>query len=140
MVMGKTLQSAPHGATKSPTAQPPTFEENYAAFPGIKSATKYGKSTKAMLEAELLPPARDDFEESYVWYLERSADAADRFTIAIEDAIDKLRRDPACGIRLDDEHRFYRLKKRFPFYLVYRTEPTKIVIIAIAHNRRAPGY
>ena len=110
------------------------------AFPGIKSATKFGKSTKAMLEAELLPPARDDFEESYLWYLKRSTDAADRFTVAIEDAIEKLCGDPTCGIRLDGEHRFYRLKKSFPFYLVYCTEPAKIVVVAIAHNRREPNY
>jgi plasmid stabilization system protein ParE len=93
-----------------------------------------------MLEAELLPPARDDFEESYAWYLRRSARAADRFTVAIDMAIEKLCRDPSLRIRIDDEHRFYRLKKSYPFYLVYRAEPTKIVVVAVAHNRREPNY
>ena len=93
-----------------------------------------------MLEVEILPPAEDDFEQSYVWYRSRSPDAAARFRIAIRQAIDKVRHDPKLGIKIDEHYRFYRIKKSFPFYLVYRIEPAKIVVVAIAHNRRAPGY
>lgn len=93
-----------------------------------------------MLDAEVLPPAEDDFEQSYLWYRKRSPDTAIRFRTVIREAIEKLRDDPALGIRMDDTYRFYRIKKSFPFYLVYRTEPTKIVVVAIAHNRREPGF
>jgi plasmid stabilization system protein ParE len=93
-----------------------------------------------MLEAELLPPARDDFDESYGWYARQSLPAAERFEIAIDNALEKLCNDPKIGIRIDDDHWFYRLKRSFPFYLVYRIEPTKIVVVAVAHNRREPGY
>jgi plasmid stabilization system protein ParE len=93
-----------------------------------------------MLEAELLPRARQDFDESYAWYHSQSERAAERFDLFIHNAIEKLCHSPNLGIRLDDEHRFYRIKRSFPFYLVYRTEPTKIVVVAIAHNSREPGY
>ena len=93
-----------------------------------------------MLECEFLPPARDDFDESYAWYRKQSVRAADRFTAAIDEALEKLCRDPNNGIRIDDEHRFYRLKKSYPFYLVYRAEAAKIVVVAVAHNRREPNY
>jgi plasmid stabilization system protein ParE len=93
-----------------------------------------------MLEAELLPPARDDFDDSYAWYAKQSVRAADRFAESIDNALEKLCDDPTIGIRLDDDHWFYRLKKSFPFYLVYRIEPTKIVVVAVAHNRREPHY
>ena len=83
---------------------------------------------------------RDDFDESYAWYAKRSEDAAERFAFAIDSALEKLCNDPNVGIRIDDDHWFYRLKKSFPFYLVYRIEPTKIVVVAIAHNRREPRY
>src|SRR5205085_10125463 len=99
-----------------------------------------GESTTTMLEVEILPPAEDDFEQSYVWYRARSPDSAARFRTAIRQAIDKMREDPKLGIKIDETYRFYRLKKSFPFYLVYRTEPTKIVVVAIAHNRREPRY
>jgi plasmid stabilization system protein ParE len=93
-----------------------------------------------MLEAELLPPARDDFEQSYAWYHKRSIAAAERFGDAIDRAVERICRDPALGIRIDDEHRFYRLKKSFPFYLVYRVEVTKVVVVAVAHKAREPNY
>jgi len=93
-----------------------------------------------MLDVEVLPPAEDDFEQSYVWYRNQSPDTAIRFRTVIREAIDKLRDDPKLGMRLDEIYRFYRIKKSFPFYLVYRTDPTKIVVVAIAHNRRQPGY
>src|SRR5215207_9480924 len=93
-----------------------------------------------MRDAEILPPAQNDFDEGYVWYRKRSQRAADNFDIAINEAIEKIRRDPSFGIRLDDEHFFYRLKKSYPYYLVYRVEPTKVVVVAIAHCRREASY
>ena len=93
-----------------------------------------------MLSAEILPPAVRDFDEGYAWYFRREPRAAARFADAIDAAIDKLRSDAALGIRLDDEHHFYRLKKGFPYYLVYRIEPTRIVIVTIAHNARHPDF
>jgi plasmid stabilization system protein ParE len=93
-----------------------------------------------MLSAEILPPAADDFEQGYRWYFEREPRAAHRFAEMIDRAIDKIRSKPLLGIRIDDEHRFYRIKKSFPYYLVYRIEATKIVIVAIAHNAQHPDY
>lgn len=93
-----------------------------------------------MLEVELLPPARNDFEESYAWYHKQSIRAAERFELSIDAAIQKLRNDPRIGIRIDDDHWFYRLKKSFPFYVVYRIEPAKVIVVAIAHYRREPNY
>ena len=93
-----------------------------------------------MRDVEILPPAQDDFDEGYVWYRKRDQRAADGFDVSINAAIEKIRSDPTLGIRLDDEHFFYRLKKSYPYYLVYRVEPTKIIIVAISHYRRDPGY
>lgn len=30
--------------------------------------------------------------------------------------------------------------KRFPFHVIYRAEATRIVVLAVAHQRRRPGY
>jgi plasmid stabilization system protein ParE len=32
------------------------------------------------------------------------------------------------------------LLRRFPYSVIYRIEPAKIVIVAVAHGRRRPGY
>jgi toxin ParE1/3/4 len=93
-----------------------------------------------MLDSELLPPARDEYDESYAWYCQRSERAAEGFEQSIESAIGKLCADPTPGIRIDDEHRFYRLKKSYPFYLVYRVESMKLIVVAVAHHRRRPNF
>ena len=93
-----------------------------------------------MLDAEILPPARIDYEESYVWYWKQSRRAAERFSLAVDEAIERLRDDPKLGLKIDDEHRAYRLKRNYPFYLAYRTEPNRIVIVAVAHNACHPDF
>jgi len=30
--------------------------------------------------------------------------------------------------------------KRFPFHVIYRVEPTQIIVLAVAHQRRRPAY
>jgi len=40
---------------------------------------------------------------------------------------------------VEDELRRH-LVRKFPFGILYRIEPEKIVIIAVAHLRRRPGY
>ena len=30
--------------------------------------------------------------------------------------------------------------RRFPFHVIYRVDPTQILIVAIAHQRRRPAY
>jgi hypothetical protein len=39
----------------------------------------------------------------------------------------------------DETHRFVMLR-RFPYSLVYRSQPDRVDIIAVAHSRRASGY
>src|SRR5207248_1898795 len=107
------------GVMKSPGGAPPMSAVNSRASPGSSFSTRFGKSTKTMLDAEILPLAEDDFEQSYIWYRGRSPDAASRFTTAIREAVNKLRDDPRLGITIDEIYRFYRIKKSFPFYLVY---------------------
>jgi len=29
---------------------------------------------------------------------------------------------------------------RFPFYVLYRSSPEEIIVVAVAHRRRRPGY
>ena len=88
---------------------------------------------------EYLRAARTDFDESFDWYAERSVGAAIGFAAAVDDAI--------CMI-LDHPERFpqshggcgYCALKRFPFRIVFRVEASRLVIIAIAHAKREPGY
>ena len=88
---------------------------------------------------EYLSGARIDFDESFDWYAERSVGAAIGFASAVDEALDNI---------LNDSGRFplthggcdYCGLKRYPFRIVFRDEPDRLVVVAIAHAKRRPGY
>ena len=92
-----------------------------------------------MFEIEFVPQGERDADESYQWYRKQDIRAAIDFLMEVDDAAQKVRQNPTLGPRIDQEHRFFRLK-RFPFYPVYRIEETKIMVVAVSHNRRRPKY
>jgi plasmid stabilization system protein ParE len=92
-----------------------------------------------MKPVDYLPGARRDFDESFDWYAERSAVAAERFTAAVDAALREIAADPDRFERMDARHRGCTVK-RFPFRVVYRIEPARILVVAVAHAKRRPGY
>jgi plasmid stabilization system protein ParE len=92
-----------------------------------------------MLPVDYLPEARRDFDESFDWYAARSAQAALGFTNAVDAALSAIAADPQRFAAIDDSHRVSPTG-RFPFRIVYRVAADRIVVVAIAHAKRRPGY
>jgi plasmid stabilization system protein ParE len=88
---------------------------------------------------EYLPGAWLDFEESVAWYEEQENGAGDRFATAVTLAEQKLKRNPPLGTPHRRNTRKWRVQ-RFPHSIVYRDEPHRIVIVAIAHPKRQENY
>jgi plasmid stabilization system protein ParE len=88
---------------------------------------------------EYLRGARVDFDESFDWYAERSVDAAIGFAAAVEEAIDKVIADPRRFPSTHGRCQYCSLR-RYPFRLVFRDEPDRLVVVAVAHAKRRPGY
>lgn len=85
--------------------------------------------------------ARTEYRAALAWYAARSLDAADGFADAIADGI--------CGIReLPEAWQMWRRRpdvrvrvlRRYPYSIVYAVRGSTILIIAVAHHRRRPGY
>ena len=70
---------------------------------------------------------------------ERSPRAAQRFLADVDDAVRLLLRFPRLGFPLRDNLRRLLLKV-FPYRIIYRVEGEEIVVYAVAHVRRRPGY
>lgn len=87
----------------------------------------------------LLENAQKDYEDSLVWYDERSSQAADNFIVEIHKTITLICEHPA---RWRNRYKdFYELTlKQFPFTIVYKINDQKelIVISAIYHHKRNP--
>jgi plasmid stabilization system protein ParE len=83
--------------------------------------------------------ARRDFDESFDWYALRSAEAAVRFAAAVDAALDKVAATPTRFASPDGVHRECPVNK-FPFRIVYRLVDNRILVVALAHAKRQPGY
>jgi toxin ParE1/3/4 len=92
-----------------------------------------------MAEVALHPAADRDYQDAFAWYAKQDLHAALQFETAIEQSLERIALDPGVGIRLDDSHYFYRLK-RFPYLVIYRVSDQQIWIVAFSHYRRDPTY
>ena len=92
-----------------------------------------------MKPVDLLPEAGRDFDESFDWYAERSANAAARFAAAVDEALRVVASDPERFAVVAPRHRACRVQG-FPFRVIYRIEPECVVVVAIAHAKRRPVY
>lgn len=92
-----------------------------------------------MLPVDYLPGARRDFDESFDWYLERSAETAIRFANAVDAALTAVAADPQRFAAVDERHRECPVK-RFPFRIVYRVVENRVLVVAVAHAKRRPGF
>jgi plasmid stabilization system protein ParE len=92
-----------------------------------------------MLPIDYLPGARQDFDESFDWYLERSVQTALRFTAAVDAAVINAGNDPERFAPIGKTHRACPVK-RFPFRIVFRVVEGRMIVVAVAHAKRRPGY
>lgn len=88
----------------------------------------------------LTPAAQIDYEESLLWYLERSETAALNFVAAIDNTINLICEHPKRWRNTYKNFRELSLKK-YPFAIIYIIEEdTKMVVItAIYHHKRIPN-
>jgi plasmid stabilization system protein ParE len=88
---------------------------------------------------EYLDDALAEAEAAARWYAERSPTAAFAFSEEIDAAESAIMRLPEAWPPFDFGTRRY-LLRRFPFSVVYRVEPQRVLIVAVAHAHRRPGY
>lgn len=89
----------------------------------------------------VLDSAQQELEAVTEWYAERAAIAADAFIAVVASTFASIRESPGAAPawpgRTDVRAR--RLG-RFPFRIVYLAEAARVVVVALAHDRRRPGY
>ena len=87
-----------------------------------------------------LKEAREEFAAAVAWYEQQRPGLGGEFFDAVVHATDLIQAQPEIGT-LSRDHRTRRvLLQRFPYQVVYSLSENEIVIIAIAHSKRRPGY
>ncbi|MFM9970625.1 MAG: type II toxin-antitoxin system RelE/ParE family toxin [Burkholderiales bacterium] len=88
---------------------------------------------------DLLPQAEAEIREAFLWYFARSPLAANEFRTEVLDAIDGLGETADTWPEDESGFRYYVLR-HFPYTVHYEFEERRATVIAVAHQRREPGY
>jgi len=89
--------------------------------------------------ARFIPAARREFLSEIVRYNQVQAGLGARFTAAVEEAAARALAFPLAGSPAAADTRRVFLQG-FPFCVIYRAIPAGIVLFAVAHQSRRPGY
>ena len=88
---------------------------------------------------EFHPEAVLEFEEAVQFYQERGRTLGRRFAREVRTTIAKAVATPERWRVLAQDVRICRTRV-FPYAVLYTIEPDYILIIAVAHDKRRPGY
>jgi toxin ParE1/3/4 len=88
---------------------------------------------------DFLVEALEEAEAAVDWYAERAPDVATAFAAELAHGVEVVARTPGTWPQHIRGTQRYRLRG-FPFALVYLNRPDTVIIVAVAHERRRPGY
>ncbi len=91
------------------------------------------------MRVRLHPEARAELREARKWYYDRSPLSATAFAHAVDGAVSRIIESPDRYPLAEHGTRQFVLR-RFPFNIFYRADASEIVILAVAHQKRRPGY
>ncbi len=92
-----------------------------------------------MKPVRFLEEAQEEFLAQITYYEEQQKGLGDRFIQSVEVATALASAHPKLGSpwKLRTRRVF---PKDFPFSIVYRIEPTELIVFAVAHFRQRPTY
>lgn len=92
-----------------------------------------------MTTVRFLPEASEEFGASAVYYESHERGLGQAFVSEVEKALARIARHPKAARLVVGEIR-RRLVHRFPYSVLYCARDDEIIVIAVAHRRRRPGY
>jgi plasmid stabilization system protein ParE len=87
----------------------------------------------------LHPLAREELEQAILFYQKQQAGLEKRFIEAVDDAINRVCRNPLLYRKIDNKTRKCRLL-HFPYAIIFQIASAQIEIIAVMHLRKQPHY
>ena len=85
------------------------------------------------------PDALEEYREAAIWYANREQELAQQFIANVEAAVQSVVEAPTRWRIIDEDVRRY-LTHLFPYAILYTIEDNFILIVAVMHLSREPGY
>lgn len=97
-----------------------------------------------MRRLRILEAAAEEAIEAVTWYEQERKGLGAEFAKAIDVALDLLETEIIPLANMPGESGQQRAKRlvlhRFPYDIVVRESPHEIIVVAVAHHSRRPGY
>lgn len=85
------------------------------------------------------PEALAEYAEAVQYYTQQRTEVAQAFIDAIENAVYRIQKSPTRWQVIDEDIRRC-LTQKFPYGILYTIESDYILILAVMHCSREPGY
>jgi plasmid stabilization system protein ParE len=83
--------------------------------------------------------AQEEINQAFEWYFERSPAAADAFLTEIGASLAQVASHPQLYPAYTKNTR-RRILSGFPYSLIFQEKDDVILVVAVAHAKRRPGY
>ena len=91
------------------------------------------------MRLEFHPEALEEYRTAGDYYAKQQPGLDLQFLVCVEETIELIREDPHRSRVFDEDVRRC-LTRVFPYGILYTIEPNFILIVAVAHCSRKPGY
>lgn len=90
------------------------------------------------MRVQLRRLARDDIQSAVAWYTERDPEVGGAFVDEVDRVLERI---SGRAEQFPAVHRGIRraLLKQFPYAIYFRVHEASITVLAVPHQRRAPG-
>lgn len=90
---------------------------------------------------ELHPAAERELAEAIDWYEAARAGLGARMHAAVDDVMSRIASTPELYTAWREDPRYRRaVLQAFPYAIFYRVFDSRVVVMAVAHTSRRPGY
>ena len=91
------------------------------------------------MSVRLLESAQVELDDAIAWYASQAPGLGDAFLIETLKTLKLIEQYPKAWHPLTQQVRRCRLR-RFPYSVVYAQEGSDLLVLAVAHQHRKPGY
>jgi plasmid stabilization system protein ParE len=93
-----------------------------------------------MKPLEFHPQASEELIDSAQFFEGASSGLGDRFLDVLHELMERIKIYPSYGASISAKRTRVARVSGFPYDVIYRDEPSRIYVVAIAHQSRRPGY
>jgi toxin ParE1/3/4 len=91
------------------------------------------------MRIELHPEARLEFLDAVAHYKSIQPALGERFLEGVNASLESIRENPQLWTEIEQDVR-RKLTRVFPYAILYTIEPDKILVVAVMHCHKEPGY